>query len=79
MNKKPNIVFLMTDEQRFDAVGYANAQVHTPNLDRLAAQSVRFDNAYTPNPSCIPARVHLHRSIPVAVRRALLHLSLIHI
>lgn len=59
MNKKPNIVFFMTDEQRFDAVGYANAQVHTPNLDRLAAQSVRFDNAYTPNPSCIPARASI--------------------
>lgn len=56
MNQKPNILFIMTDEQRFDAVGYRNPEVITPNLDRLAAESIDFTRAYTSNPSCIPAR-----------------------
>lgn len=56
MKKRPNILLLMTDEQRFDAVGYRNPEVHTPNLDRLAQESVQFTNAYATNPSCIPAR-----------------------
>lgn len=56
MNQRPNILFIMTDEQRFDAVGYENDQVYTPNLDRLAGDSVCFTRAYTTNPSCIPAR-----------------------
>lgn len=52
----PNILFLMTDEQRFDAVGYVNPRVHTPNLDALARESVVFSRAYSTNPSCVPAR-----------------------
>ncbi len=56
MKDTPNILFLMTDEQRFDAVGYRTPEVHTPHLDRLAADSICFSNAYTSNPSCIPAR-----------------------
>ena len=56
MKKRPNILLIMTDEQRVDAVGYRNPEVHTPNLDRLAQESVRFTNAYATNPSCIPAR-----------------------
>lgn len=55
--KYPNILFLMTDEHRPDLVGFAgNPVVRTPNLDRLAKDSVIFDNAYTPSPVCIPAR-----------------------
>lgn len=53
----PNILFLMTDEHRPDLAGFAgNSIVRTPNLDRLAKDSVIFDNAYTPSPVCIPAR-----------------------
>lgn len=46
----------MTDEQRFDTIGYMNPVVKTPNLDALAAESLVFHNAYTTNPSCVPAR-----------------------
>ena len=46
----------MTDEQRFDSVGYQNSCVKTPSLDALAEESVVFDYAYTANPSRIPAR-----------------------
>lgn len=53
---KPNILFLMTDEQRFDTFGCVNPKVKTPNLDSLIGQSVHFKNAYCSNPSCIPSR-----------------------
>ena len=53
---QPNILFLMTDEQRFDHLGCVNPAVHTPHLDRLAAAGVRFTRAYTSNPSCVQAR-----------------------
>ena len=46
----------MTDEQRFDAVGWENPSVKTPCLDALALDSMVFRRAYTTNPSCIPAR-----------------------
>lgn len=54
--EKPNILFLMTDEQRFDTLGAVNPVVKTPNLDALSADGVLFTRAYTSNPSCIPAR-----------------------
>lgn len=57
MQKRPNILFLMSDEHRADVTGYeGNPVILTPNLDRLAATGVRFRNAYTPSPVCIPAR-----------------------
>lgn len=54
--KRPNILFIMTDEQRFDAIGYANPGVQTPHIDALARQGIAFTRAYTSNPSCVPAR-----------------------
>lgn len=56
-SRRPNILFLMTDEHRPDLTGFAgNTVIRTPNLDRLAKDSVVFDHAYTPSPVCIPAR-----------------------
>ena len=49
----------MTDQQRWDALGCAGGWVDTPNLDWLAAEGVRFTNAYTNSPVCVPARVSL--------------------
>lgn len=58
--KKPNILFIMCDQMRYDAVGCAgNPHVQTPHLDRLAASGVHFTNAYTPDPICVPARASL--------------------
>ncbi|MDH3763113.1 MAG: sulfatase-like hydrolase/transferase [Gammaproteobacteria bacterium] len=52
-----NVLILMSDEHTRSVMGaYGNALVKTPALDRLAASGVRFDNAYTPSPICIPAR-----------------------
>ncbi|HET6519101.1 MAG TPA: sulfatase-like hydrolase/transferase, partial [Geminicoccaceae bacterium] len=54
---RPNIVLIMADQQRMDSLGcYGNVFTRTPNLDRLAAGSVRFTHALTPWPVCTPAR-----------------------
>lgn len=53
----PNILFLMTDQQRPDSLGcYGDEVALTPNLDRLAEDGVRFDNCYVQNPLCCPSR-----------------------
>ena len=53
----PNIIYVMTDQQAFDAMSCAgNEQLSTPALDRLAADGVRFENAYCAFPLCVPSR-----------------------
>jgi len=53
----PNILWLCTDQQRYDTLGVTgNTFVRTPNLDRLAAEGVLFDRAYCQNPLCTPSR-----------------------
>ncbi len=57
---RPNIVFIFSDQQRWDTVGcYGQRLPLTPNLDRMAAEGVRFDNAFTCQPVCGPARACL--------------------
>lgn len=56
-NNKPNILWICTDQQRFDTLGcYGNSYVHTPNLDKLAESGVRFNHAYSQSPVCSPSR-----------------------
>src|ERR1035437_9142259 len=55
-----NIVVLMLDSLRADGVGcYGSAEVRTPNMDALAAQSLRFARAYPESPNTIPSRTAL--------------------
>ncbi|MBM3858427.1 MAG: DUF4976 domain-containing protein [Verrucomicrobia bacterium] len=55
---KPNIIFLLTDDQRDNTLGaMGHPFVKTPNLDRLMRDSVRFRNAYIASPVCSPSRV----------------------
>ncbi|MFU8764131.1 MAG: sulfatase [Haliea sp.] len=76
MSRRPNILLLMTDQQRYDSLGYSRVDGNsdTPNLDRLAAAGVIFDNAYSSDTACIPARSSLmtgllpHRVPTVGVR-----------
>lgn len=57
---KPNILFVLTDQMRSTAMGCAGIEnVHTPNLDALAAAGTRFTNAVSNTPSCAPARASL--------------------
>lgn len=62
--QKRQIVLLMTDSTRQDMVGcYGNPDMHTPNLDALAQGGVRYQNAYTCQPVCGPARSALFTGI----------------
>ena len=52
-----NILWICTDQQRFDTLGCTGSEwVHTPNLDRLASEGVLFENAYAQSPVCAPSR-----------------------
>lgn len=68
--ERPNILLIMTDQQRADSPGYTHTGLSdTPNLDRLAQQGVIFDNAYSSATSCVPARASLmtgllHHRVP---------------
>ena len=55
--KRPNILWICTDQQRFDALGcYGNRFVQTPNLDRLAGEGVLFEHCYAQSTVCTPSR-----------------------
>lgn len=57
---RPNILLIMTDEQRWDTLGcYGNDVIETENLDWLASEGTVFTSAYSPSPSCVPARASL--------------------
>ena len=53
---KPNILLLMTDQQRADALGCVTPWMDTPHMDRIAAEGVRFSRCVTNSPVCIPTR-----------------------
>ena len=58
--KRPNIVFVITDQQRFDTIAAAGFDyMLTPNLDRLAREGVLFESMYVTAPSCAPSRASL--------------------
>ena len=57
-DRRPNILVIMSDQHSKHVLGcYGNGIVRTPNLDRLAAAGMRFDNAYCPSPLCVPSRM----------------------
>jgi len=59
-NKLPNLLFIITDQQRFDALSFAgNTVLETPNMDRIAREGVYFENAYTQMAVCTPARASI--------------------
>src|ERR1035437_453555 len=58
--RPPNIVFVLADQWRFEAFGYAgNPDIKTPNLDRLQREGIRFVNAVAAMPGCPPMRASL--------------------
>lgn len=77
MSNRPNVLLIMTDQQRADSPGYATpaATSDTPNLDALARQGIIFDNAYSSSTSCVPARASLmtglmHHRLPKVTSNA---------
>ncbi|MCP3965518.1 MAG: sulfatase-like hydrolase/transferase [Lentisphaerae bacterium] len=86
MSKQPNIIFFFTDQQRWDTCGCYGQQLPvTPNLDKMAESGTRFENAFTCQPICGPARAALqsgkwptetdcyrnHRHLPVDLSHTL--------
>lgn len=56
-NNKPNVIIFIADDVSFDDFGcYGNKQVQTPNIDKLAASGIRFNNFYLTASSCSPSR-----------------------
>lgn len=64
-DKKPNILVIMTDQQRLDTVSAygMNEICRTPHIDRLAVRGVRFDYAFTPTAICSPARASFYTGL----------------
>lgn len=59
-SEKPNIIFILTDDLGFNQVGaYGDTPIKTPNLDKMAANGIRFNQAYAGNTVCSPSRVSL--------------------
>ncbi len=57
LTRRPNILFVMTDDQSVAEMScYGNRILQTPNMDRLAAEGVRFANAFVTNSLCAPSR-----------------------
>ena len=57
---QPNIIFILTDDQRWDAIAYSgNKIIYTPEMDRLAKQGVYFHNAFVTSPICAASRASI--------------------
>lgn len=56
---KRNVLLILTDQQRWDAIGYVNPSIKTPNLNRLAKESIVCGAAYSQSPQCQPSRASI--------------------
>ena len=60
MPNRPNIIFIITDQQRFDTIAaLGHDHMDTPNMDRLVNEGVSFNNCFITAASCAPARASL--------------------
>jgi len=58
--EQPNVIFFLVDDMGYADIGaYGNTYHQTPNIDRLAAQGMRFTNAYAAAPNCSPTRASI--------------------
>ena len=77
MRSRPNLLLFMPDQLRADAIGaFGNPVVHTPNVDVLASQGVRFSNAYAQHSVCAQSRISMFTGLypHVSGHRTLDHL-----
>lgn len=70
MRQEPNILYVMTDQQRFDTIrALGNEDMYTPNFDRLVQRGLAFTNAYSTCPVCVAARYTIRTGCePTATR-----------
>ena len=60
VTKRPNILFILTDDQRWDALGLAgNKYLKTPNMDRIGREGVYFKNTFCTTSLCSPSRASI--------------------
>jgi N-acetylglucosamine-6-sulfatase len=58
-DQPPNVIFILTDDQRFDEMGFMNPVLDTPNMDLLAQQGTHFKNAFVTTSLCSPSRASI--------------------
>ena len=64
MTNKPNLLFLLTDQQRADTLScYGNDHIQVASLNALAQECFVFENAYVSQPVCSPSRATMKRSL----------------
>lgn len=60
LNRPPNIVLIFTDDQGYQDLGcYGSPNIHTPNIDQMAKEGIRFTNFYVSQPVCSASRASL--------------------
>jgi len=57
--QRPNIIFILNDDQRYDAMGFLDPSLNTPNMDRIAREGVHFPNAFVTTALCSPSRASI--------------------
>lgn len=57
--QRPNIIFILNDDQRYDAMGFLDPALKTPNMDRIAREGVYFPNAFVTTSLCSPSRASI--------------------
>ncbi|MBV8818835.1 MAG: sulfatase-like hydrolase/transferase, partial [Acidobacteriaceae bacterium] len=57
--RPPNIVFILCDDRGYGDLGCYGSKIHTPNLDRMALEGIRFTNFCSADPVCSPSRAAL--------------------
>ena len=56
---RPNVIFILTDDQRYDEMGFMNPVLNTPHIDELARDGVHFRNAFVTTSLCSPSRASI--------------------
>ena len=57
--ERMNVIFILTDDQRYDELGFMNPVLQTPNMDKLASEGVHFSNAFVTTSLCSPSRASI--------------------
>ena len=58
--KQPmNVIYILTDDQRYDEMGFMNPVLDTPNMDQLAEKGVHFKNSFVTTALCSPSRASI--------------------
>ena len=63
ITNRPNILFILADDHRWDLIGKSHPIIKTPNLDELAGQGVSFSNSFVTTPICASSRVSILTSL----------------